>query len=256
MRILLTNDDGINAHGLKCLEKIAHHFSEDVWIVAPEVDQSGASHSLTLRKPLRIRTISEKKYAVSGTPTDCVMAGVAHILKDKRPDFILSGVNHGGNICEDVTYSGTIAGAIEGVFLGIPSFSLSLVTGKDDSAKWSTAEHFGPLILKKLFENPLEPNIVVNINFPDAVISQVKGIKITHQGHRHVLDNLVECTDPRGRKYYWIGPGNHRYEDQRSFAKPGSDLEAVLDHYVSITPLSLNLTHQSSAEKLKEILKL
>jgi 5'-nucleotidase len=150
MRILLSNDDGINGHGLKVIEKIARTLSDDVWIVAPELDQSGSSHSLTLRDPLRIREVSPKKFAVSGTPTDCIMLAVSHLCKDKRPDIILSGVNYGANIAEDVTYSGTIAAAIEGTLLNIRSIAFSINIQYDHPAKWATAEHYGPEILKKL----------------------------------------------------------------------------------------------------------
>jgi 5'-nucleotidase len=257
MRILLTNDDGILAHGLKVLEKIARHFTDDVWVVAPELDQSGASHSLTLREPLRIRHVSEKKYAISGTPTDCVLAAVSHIMTDKRPDIVLSGVNHGGNIAEDVTYSGTIAGAIEGTLLGIPSFALSLITARDDaSPKWLTAEHFGPIVLEKLFKQKFAPKTLININFPDVAVSGVQGICVTNQGHRAIAEDVVECEDPRGRKYYWIGAGTHRYEDQHKYAEVGSDLHAILDNAISITPLSLNLTHTPTMERLKDVFSL
>lgn len=251
MRILITNDDGILAHGLKVLEKIARHFTDDVWIVAPEVDQSGASHSLTLRKPLRIRDISEKKFAVSGTPTDCVMAAVSHIIKDKRPDVVLSGVNNGGNVAEDVTYSGTIAAAIEGSMLGIPSIALSQVNQKESPTKWSTAEHFAPIVLEKVLKESFDPSVIININFPDALVSSVQGVRVVNQGHRKIEENLVECTDPRGRKYYWIGPGNYRYQDNKEKAVKDTDIEAIINGYVAITPLSLNLTHYASMDLLR-----
>lgn len=251
MRILLSNDDGINGHGLKVLEKIARTLSDDVWIVAPELDQSGSSHSLTLRDPLRIREISPMKYAVSGTPTDCVMIALSHILKDKQPDLILSGVNYGSNMAEDVTYSGTIAAAFEGTLLNIRSIALSINIQHGHPAKWATAEHYGPEIIKKLIDVPLDKNTMFNVNFPDTIVSSVKGIRVTTQGHRNGVDNLIECKDPRGRSYFWIGAGLYRYSPCPSALEPGTDLEAIHAGYISITPLSLNLTHEQTLSRLK-----
>jgi 5'-nucleotidase len=251
MRILLSNDDGINGHGLKVLEKIARTLSDDVWIVAPELDQSGSSHSLTLRDPLRIREVSPKKYAVSGTPTDCVMLAVSHLMKDKRPDLVLSGVNYGANIAEDVTYSGTIAAAIEGALLDIRSIAFSVNIQYGHPAKWATAEHFGPEVLKTVATMPLEKNVIINVNFPDVVVSSVKGIRITTQGHRAGEDALVECKDPRGKPYFWMGAGMYRYTPDSSALESGTDLEAIHDGYVSITPLTLNLTHEKTLSSLK-----
>ncbi len=251
MRILLSNDDGINGHGLKVLEKIARTLSDDVWIVAPELDQSGSSHSLTLRDPLRIREVSPKKYAVSGTPTDCVMLAVSHLMKDKRPDIVLSGVNYGANIAEDVTYSGTIAAAIEGALLNIRSIAFSVNIQYGHPAKWATAEHFGPEILKTVSTIPLEKNVIINVNFPDVVVNSVKGIRITTQGHRAGEDELTECKDPRGKSYFWMGAGMYRYTPDPSALEPGSDLEAIHDGYISITPLTLNLTHEKTLSSLK-----
>lgn len=251
MRILLSNDDGINGHGLKVLEKIARTLSDDVWIVAPELDQSGASHSLTLRDPLRIREVSPKKFAVSGTPTDSVMIAVSHILKDKRPDLVLSGVNYGSNMAEDVTYSGTIAAAFEGALLNIRSIAFSINIQHEHPAKWATAEHYGPDILKKLAGTPLEKNVIFNVNFPDTIVSSVKGIRITTQGHRSGDDNIIACKDPRGRPYFWVGAGLYRYSPCPSALEPGTDLEAIHAGYISITPLSLNLTHEQTLNSLK-----
>ncbi len=252
MRILLTNDDGINGHGLKVLEKIAHTLSDDVWIIAPELDQSGSSHSLSLRDPLRIREISHQKFAISGTPTDCVLVACSHLLKDNVPDLILSGINFGANMAEDVTYSGTIAAAIEGTLLGIRSIALSINTQHEHPAKWATAEHFGADIIKKVMTIPLNKNVLININFPDTIVSSVKGVRVTTQGHRSGCDNLIACTDPRGRPYFWIGNAMYRYSPKAHELEPGSDLEAVYSGYISITPLSLNLTHQPTINCMKD----
>jgi 5'-nucleotidase len=253
MRILLTNDDGIHGHGLKVLEKIARAISDDVWIVAPELDQSGSSHSLTLRDPLRIRDISEHKFAVTGTPTDCVLIATSHILKDKKPDLILSGVNYGANIAEDVTYSGTIAAAIEGTLLGIRSIALSLTVDYDHPAKWSTAEHFGPEVIKKVLEIDIDPKILININFPNVISASVKGIKATSQGSRQGADNVVSSIDPRGKPYFWIGAGSFRFDTPNPEQSKGTDLGAIHDGYISVSPLSLDLTHQPSFNTLKGV---
>lgn len=247
MRILLSNDDGINAPGLKTLEKIARELSDDVWIVAPELDQSGASHSLTLHDPLRIREISHQKFAVNGTPTDCVLMCVNHMLKNSPPQLILSGVNYGVNIAEDVTYSGTIAAAMEGVLLGIPSIAMSLEYSQGHPVKWATAEHHGSSIIRKLLEAKIPSGIVMNVNFPNVIASSVTGVKITHQGLRQIDDNLIERMDPRGKPYYWIGSNQHR-----KGGGEGTDLDAIASGSISITPLTLNLTHVPTVSYLQE----
>ncbi|MCX7338091.1 MAG: 5'/3'-nucleotidase SurE [Alphaproteobacteria bacterium] len=253
MRILISNDDGIHAHGLKVLEKIAHTLSDDVWVVVPELDQSGSGHSLTLRDPLRLREVSDRKFAVSGTPTDCVMSAIYHLMKDHPPELVLSGVNNGANLAEDVTYSGTIAAAMEAKLLGVPSIALSLVTSNKHPPKWATAEHYAPDILKKLIAQKIPEHVLININFPDFIVPSVKGIKITSQGYRNMTDNLVQCTDPRGNFYYWIGAGDHRFCEPPVPPPAGTDLAAVREGYISITPLSLNLTHKSTASMLEGV---
>lgn len=248
MRILLSNDDGIHAPGLKTLEKIAHALSDDVWVIAPETDQSGAGHSLTLRHPLRIREISEKKIAITGTPTDCVMIAVSQLMGGKRPDLVLSGVNHGCNLAEDVTYSGTVAAAMEGCLLGIPSIALSLTVKHDHPAKWATAEHHAPDIIRTLLKKPFEENILMNINFPDVISASVKGIRVVNQGQRRNASALEERIDPRGHKYFWVGAINY---DGRG--DEGTDLAAVEDGYIAITPLCLDLTHKETMTQLKKV---
>lgn len=258
LRILITNDDGIHAPGLSVLEKIAAELSDDVWVVAPEMEQSGASHSLTLHLPLRQRRQSNKRYAVLGTPTDCVMMAVKHILptavSDGRSfDLILSGVNRGTNIADDVTYSGTIAGAMEGTVLGIPSVALSQAYGfdlKDKAVKWDTALHHAPSILKKLLAAGWPENVLININFPDLPTDQVKVIEVTEQGRRD--QSLIEIdhrVDARGGDYFWLGFG-------RIASNPpeGTDLRAIYSGRISVTPLHLNLTEKSSIARLDELL--
>jgi 5'-nucleotidase len=248
MRILLSNDDGILAPGLEILEKIAYTLTKDVWVIAPELDQSGASHSLTLRDPLRIRQISEKKFAVNGTPTDCVMIGVNHIMKNLKPDVVLSGVNYGANLAEDITYSGTVAAAMEAALLGIPSIALSQVVTYGQSSPWQTPEYHAPPLLKKLLSQSLEKQVIININFPNVPLAQVKGIRLTTQGQRHIEDELEERMDPRGKKYYWIGAITYN-----GTGDPGTDLEAIAHDYISVTPLTLNLTHYQTLKKLENV---
>jgi len=248
MRILLSNDDGIHAPGLKTLEKIARELSDDIWIVAPELDQSGASHSLTLRNPLRIREISENRYAISGTPTDCVMVATNHILKGTPPDLVLSGVNHGSNLAEDISYSGTVAAAMEAALLGIPAIALSLTTTFIHPAKWATAEHYAPNIIQRLLKIKFQDNIFVNINFPDLIASSVKGITITTQGQRRIESSLEEHIDPRGRPYYWIGAIHYNGSGDK-----GTDLEANAKGWISVTPLSLDYTHRQTMNQLEKV---
>ncbi len=187
LRILLTNDDGIHAPGLKSLEKIAKELSDDVWIVAPETEQSGASHSLTLNNHSAPHDrLSKKHFAVHGTPADCVVMGVRNILTDKAPDLIMSGVNRGGNIADDITYSGTIAGAMEGTLVGFPSIALSQAYGFSGrgKVKWSTAEHHGAPLVRSLLAEGWPEDFLININFPDVVHSSVDSVEVTVQGKR------------------------------------------------------------------------
>jgi 5'-nucleotidase len=250
MRILLTNDDGIHAPGLKVLEKIARELSDEVWIIAPEMDQSGASHSLTLSDPLRLREISKKHFAVKGTPTDCVIMGVHHILKDHPPDLILSGVNRGQNIADDVTYSGTIAGAFEGSILGVRSIALSQAFRNPEYINWETAETHGTKTVRQLLDADIDKSVVLNVNFPACAPDKVQGIEVTHQGKRdQSLLHIDARFDGRGFPYYWIG-----FERRRSSPAKGTDLRAVYDDCISVTPLTLNLTdtvaHATLLERL------
>ena len=245
MRILLTNDDGVNAPGLAVLERIAREFSEDVWIVAPAEEQSGAGHSLTLTRPVRLRKHGERRFSVTGTPTDAVMMGLAHILKDTPPDLILSGVNRGANLGEDVTYSGTVSAAMEGALAGIPSIALSQSYAKEgmgDTVPFAAAEAWADEVLKPLIGATLAPRTLVNVNFPPLPPSEVKGVRVVRQGIRdYGRTRIIQRTDPRGYNYYWFGLGP-------VVQTPGhdTDLEAIADGYVTVTPLHLDLTHDAS----------
>ena len=186
MRILVTNDDGINAPGLDVCAEIARALSDDVWVVAPEFDQSGVSHSLSLNDPLRMRAVDERRFAIKGTPTDCIIMGVRHILDGRAPDLILSGVNRGQNAAEDVTYSGTIAGALEAAILGIPSFALSqgYSAANRQNPHWDTAIAHGPGIIRRVLAEGIPRDVLVNVNFPDCAPADVQGIAVTSQGKR------------------------------------------------------------------------
>jgi len=254
MRILLTNDDGVHARGLDVLEEIARSLSEDIWIVAPETDQSGVSHSLSLNDPLRLREIGPRRFAVKGTPTDCVIMGARHIIPDGKPDLVLSGVNRGRNAAEDVTYSGTVAGAIEGAVLGIPSFALSqaFTTATRSDPHWATALKFGPDLIRRVLAEGMPRDVLVNINFPDCAPDQVKGIAVSTQGKRpQELLRIEPRRDGRGNPYYWIAYERAPAHTERD----GSDLSALADNRISVTPLRLNMTDEPYLTRLAGILE-
>jgi 5'-nucleotidase len=250
MRILVTNDDGIHSPGLSVAEKIARSLSDDVWVVAPENEQSGASHSLTLASPLRLRQIEDRRFAVSGTPTDCVMMACLHILKAQPPELILSGVNWGSNLADDVTYSGTIAGAMEGCALGIPSIALSQSYEEGDrhAIDWSAGEAHGPRTIASLVEAGWPSGTLINVNFPGCPADAVKGVKVVPQGKYDLSSTEIEeRVDARQRAYYWIG-----LRRRKTVPAPESDLGAVYDHFIAVTPLHLDLTEQAALKALRD----
>lgn len=249
-RILVTNDDGIHATGLKVLEKIARQLSDDIWIIAPENEQSGASHSLTLVEPLRIRKVSARKFAVRGTPTDCVLLAVSQIIKGKRPDLLLSGVNRGANLGEDVTYSGTVAAAIEGTLLNVPSIALSQCMAFGHPVKWATAAHHGPKLLRRLLSASWPAGVLLNVNFPDIAHDAVKGVEVASQGRRDLSDVRFDARiDARGVPYYWIGFRRRLGSPPRQ-----TDLAATARGEISVTPLQLDYTHRKTMRDLKRAL--
>lgn len=255
MRILCTNDDGIHAPGLKVVEEIARALSDDVWVVAPELDQSGVSHSLSLNDPLRLREVGPRHFAVRGTPTDCVIMGARHILGAKLPDVVLSGVNKGRNVAEDVVYSGTIAGALEGTILGIPSFALSQEFSVEARERplWDTARKFGPDILRKVIKAGIPRDTVINVNFPSCAPEDVQGIRVTRQGKRNLgFLRIDERRDGRNNPYFWIG-----FERTAMMDTPaeGTDLAALRARYVSVTPLRLDRTNEAFSAELSATLK-
>ncbi len=251
MRILITNDDGIHAPGLEVLYNIALKFSKDVWICAPETDQSGLAHSLTLSEPLRLRKVGDKRFAVRGTPTDCVIMAVRELFADEPCDLVLSGVNSGQNIADHVTYSGTIAGAIEGTMLGIPSIALSQAYSWEDGMRtvpWETTEVHAPDIITKLLQTRFPLRTCINVNFPNCAPDEVEGIEITRQGtltHGLYLDKR---NDGRGMPYYWLRFGGERQETPE-----GTDLGALARNRISITALKLDLTDETFSANLRQL---
>lgn len=251
MRILVTNDDGIHAEGLAVLEAIAAQLSDDVWVVAPETDQSGVAHSLSLSNPLRLRQIDKRRYAVAGTPTDCVIMAARSIMIDQRPDLVLSGVNRGQNVAEDVTYSGTIAAAMEGTLLGISSIAVSQAYGPAgrDQIHWDCAKHHAPGIIRRLLDEGIPKDVLFNLNFPNVPPSEVAGVAVTVQGRRdQELMKLEPRQDGRGNPYFWIA-------FQRSKSEPanGTDLRALFEKKISVTPLELDLTHEPTLTRFAQV---
>ena len=252
MRILLTNDDGIEAPGLNVLEEVARNLTDDIWIVSPESEQSGAAHSLTLHEPMRCRKLGHQKYAVKGTPTDCVIMGVRHLMADHPPDLVLSGINAGQNIADDVTYSGTVAGAMEGTMLGIPSIALSQAYPfkYGSEIKWQTPLDLGPDIIRQCLDAGWARDVLLNINFPDEDTKDITQTLITRQGKRDQgLVDIEERHDTRGTPYYWFV-----LQRQKSNPADGTDLKAIYDGHVSITPIGLNLTHNPTVDALCKLL--
>jgi len=253
MLILITNDDGIHAPGLAVLERIAATLSDDVLVVAPEYDQSGVAHSLSLNDPLRLRKISERRFAVKGTPTDCVIMALRSILQGRKPDLVLSGVNRGQNVADDVTYSGTIAAAIEGTMLGIPSIALSQCYGESghEYIDWSAAEIHAPRVINALFAEGIDRDVLINVNFPGCPAQEVAGVSVTVQGRRDLQIVRIEPrTDGRGNPYYWIA-----FDRDVAEPRPGTDLDALAKKRISVTPLKLDMTDDVSVTRYARTFK-
>jgi len=250
MRILLTNDDGIHAPGLEVLEAIAREFTDDIWICAPDEEQSGMGHALTLTRPVRLRKHGERRFSVTGTPTDSVTMGLRKVI-EAAPDVILSGVNRGANLGDDITYSGTVSAAIEGALAGIRSIALSQVYARasaSDADTFRAARKWGKRVIEPLLDTPLPERTLVNVNFPPLAPEKINGIRVVRQGfHDYSRGTVVEGRDPRGFAYYWFGldPIEHTLDH-------GTDLEAIDEGYVSVTPLQLDLTHHASLGALAE----
>ncbi|MDH4311204.1 MAG: 5'/3'-nucleotidase SurE [Gammaproteobacteria bacterium] len=248
-RVLIVNDDGIDAPGIVLLEEIARQFTDDIWVVAPDEERSGAGHSLSMSHPIRMRQRDERHFAVKGTPTDCALLGIHELMTDRKPDLLLSGINRGPNLAEDITYSGTASAAIEGVMLGIPSVALSQIIRYKSEVHWDTARAYAPLVIRRLLDMRWRPGAFVNVNFPDCPPDAVKGIRVTRQGMRPTGAFMpVRRVDERHVPYYWIKAvfpdGGH---------EPGNDLQAALDHEVSITPLQVEMTAHALVPELESL---
>ena len=239
-RVLLTNDDGIDAPGLAVLEKLIAPLVRELWVVAPHLEQSATSHSLTIHSPLRVKHLSNTRKAVTGTPTDAALLALRHIMPDP-PDLVLSGINRGGNLGGDVLYSGTVGAAMEGALLGVPAiaFSQDKPTGKD--VNWRTAEmHLVP-VLNKILTQSWPTEVVINVNFPNADTDQVKGIKVVPQGRRKPGGRLVDGVDPRGEAFVWISS-----EKEQAYPMPGTDEDWIDQGWITITPLSVDMTDRNT----------
>ncbi|MCO4760816.1 MAG: 5'/3'-nucleotidase SurE [Myxococcales bacterium] len=245
MRILLTNDDGIHAPGIAILARVAAQFGE-VWVVAPDTERSGSSHAITLFRPLRLRDAGPRWYACDGTPTDCVHLALNQLKVE--PDLVLSGVNPGPNLAHDVLYSGTVAGALEGAHWGYPAVALSHCSG--DEAQLAKLEaRILPDILKRVIPTALESKLALNVNIPPVDKAPFAGLRVTRLGARYYSNEVHERNDPRGRMYYWIGGSTVTMPDIE-----GSDCNAIRDGYVSLTPLSDNLTRDSAMSPVRHSL--
>jgi 5'-nucleotidase len=232
-RILISNDDGYQAEGIKALAAAMEPLGE-VWVVAPEQEQSASSHAISIHRPLRIREIAERRYAIDGTPTDCSYLAVNHIMKDRRPALMVSGINHGANLADDVTYSGTVAAAMEASLIGVPSIAFSLVARHN--LDFGPASRFARSLAEAALRQTLPDHMLINVNVPGGV--DPEGYVVTRLGKHSYGTDVIEKTDPRGRNYYWIGGNEYQHEDI-----PGSDCNVVLgEKLISVTPLQLDLT--------------
>ena len=248
MRILLTNDDGIHAPGLALLEQVAATLSDDVWVCAPALEQSGTGHSLTLHMPVRLHEHGHQRFAVGGTPTDSINLALRKLFTDRKPDLVISGINHGENLADDITYSGTINAAMEGALAGIPAIAMSQAL-RNAGHGFAAAEGWAARVIEPLTRFAMAKRTLVNVNFPALPSAEVRGIKVARQGfHDYARGSLVEGTDPRGRPYYWFG-----LEDVEHTLDHGTDLEAVNDGFISVTPLQVDLTDHAALGRLAEV---
>ncbi|MDJ0928406.1 MAG: 5'/3'-nucleotidase SurE [Gammaproteobacteria bacterium] len=243
MRILLSNDDGYQAEGLNTLALALSDLS-DLVIVAPDRNQSGASHSLTLSTPLRVSQTRDGVHVVTGTPSDCVHLAITGLL-DREPDMVIAGINHGANLGDDVLYSGTVAAAVEGRFLGLPAIAVSLVG--NNVRHFDTAAQAARALLHRLQHAPLPSDTILNVNVPDVPLDELRGMQATRLGHRHRAEPMVPATDPKGNTVYWVGPAGPGQD-----AGPGTDFHAVEHGFVSVTPLQIDLTRHERVDSLAE----
>ena len=244
MRVLVSNDDGVDAPGIKMLAAELRNAGHEVTVVAPDRDRSGASNSLTLDMPVRLRRIDHYTCAVSGTPTDCVHLALTGML-EHEPDIVVSGINTAANLGDDVIYSGTVSAAMEGRFLGLPAVAMSLATKNHDAKHYGTAARAAVEIVARLKADPLPADTILNVNVPDMAWADVRGFEVTRLGNRHRSEPCVPQPDPRGHTVYWIGPAGREQD-----AGPGTDFHAVRMGYISITPIHVDLTRYQALEKV------
>lgn len=242
MHFLVSNDDGISARGIRVMSQWLKRLG-DVTIVAPDQNRSGASNSLTLNAPVRIREIEEQMFRASGTPTDCVHIALTGLL-DRDPDMVVSGINAGANLGDDVIYSGTVAAAMEGRYLGLPAIAVSLVFDEQPQY-YETAAQAVVLVIERLVQDPLPADTILNINVPDLPWQEVRGFEVTRLGHRHRAEPTIQMLDPRGEPMYWIGAAGAEQD-----AGPGTDFSAVRRGYISITPIHVDLTRYQALEQV------
>jgi 5'-nucleotidase len=246
MRILLSNDDGYQATGIRCLQASLSEVAE-VTIVAPDRDRSGASNSLTLDNPIRASQMEDGSIRVDGTPTDCVHLAITGLL-ESEPDMVIAGINDGANLGDDVLYSGTVAAAVEGRFLGYPAVAVSLVG--EHPEYFSTAARVTRMLIERLINDPLPSDTILNVNVPDVAWEALQGWEVTRLGNRHKSEPVIRMSDPRGRDIYWVGPAGAEQD-----AGPGTDFHAIKQHCVSITPLQIDLTRYTAMEQVSDWLK-
>ena len=247
-RILVVNDDGIRAPGLKVLERIARSFSKDVWVFAPEEEQSGMAHSLSLYKPIRVTRLARRRFSVGGSPTDCVMMALTEYMQDRRPDLVLSGINRGANLGDEITYSGTVAGAMEATLLGMPAIALSQQV-RGEEAQFATTEAHAADIIRRLLQQEWPRDVFMNVNFPDVPPKDVTGVAVVRQGRRKSGYNLHEMPDPRRQgHFYIIGTAKHGPHIGRG----DSDYLAIARDRITVTPLHCDLTHRGALRDLSK----
>jgi len=249
LKVLIVNDDGIDARGILLLEEVARTFTDQVWVVAPDEERSGAGHSLSVIHPIRVRRRDDRHFAIKGTPTECTLLGVHDLMGGVRPDLLLSGINRGRNLAEDITYSGTVAAAIEGAMLGIPSIALSQAITHQSKTHWDTARQYAPRVIRRLLTMNWRPGTVVNVNFPNCTPDSVTGIQITSQGMRPPGSfRPVKRVDERHVPYYWI-----KADYLEGGEAEGNDLRAALDNAVSVTPLHLDMTLRAMIPEMRKL---
>ncbi|MCH8476683.1 MAG: 5'/3'-nucleotidase SurE [Wenzhouxiangella sp.] len=244
MHILIANDDGVYAPGIRLLAQRLSDHCDRVTVVAPDRDRSGASNSLTLDQPIRVERQDDGRYKVFGTPTDCVHVAITGLL-EAEPDMVVSGINAGANLGDDVLYSGTVAAAMEGRFLGLPAMAVSLVYGSKGPRHYETAAEAACILMKQLLAEPLPADTILNVNVPDQPWAEIRGFETTRLGHRHRSENVIPLEDPRGRSFFWVGPPGDEEDNG-----PGTDFNAVRQGYVSVTPIHVDLTRYQALEQV------